>query len=159
MNVMASWFASILAALGFTQSQQNEPWVVATGEADGKPLIVRFRVAVPPGVNGKSHPALFTIKWAFEGGASGLPGTEIRERMARLEDLLTDHLEQNAVAFHTATITGNGVRELQWYARSGEEMMQGLNLALRGEPPFPIEVAHHSDPEWLAYHELVAEAQ
>ena len=159
MNVMASWFASILAGLGLTQTPQNEPWVVATREVDGKPLIVRYRAAIPQMVREKSHPALFTITWTFEGGDSGLPDSEIRERMERLEDLLTDHLEKSAVAFHTATITGNGVRELQWYARSREEMMQGLNLALRGELPFPIDVAHHSDPEWLAYHELVAEAQ
>jgi hypothetical protein len=156
---MPSWIASLLAALGFTQAPQNETWVVATGEVDGKPLIVRFRAAVPQTVREKSHPSLFTIRWTYEGGASGLPDSEIRERMERLEDLLTQHLEKDAVAFHTATITGNGVRELQWYARSGKEMMRVLNLALRGEPPFPIEVAHHSDPGWLAYHELVAEAK
>jgi len=71
--------------------------------------------------------------------------------MDLLEDLLDANLEEHRQAFLTVVVTGNGVREWQWYARDDNETLRQLNEALAGHDKFPIDVFMDDDPEWSAY--------
>jgi hypothetical protein len=154
---MAGLLATLLSAFGATEAPTADEWTVSTGQAAGKPVIARFRSAAPP--NAAAYPTLIVISWSYPEDSSGLPDSDVRERMDRLEDLLTERVEADGVAIHTATETGRGLREWQWYARSEEEMMQAVNGALRTEAPFPIEFASEHDPQWRAYTSVAAEPQ
>jgi hypothetical protein len=160
MKVMAGLLATILASFGLGQSPQDDvPWTVATAEVNGKPLIVRYRASAPTALDLATYGTLVVISWRFDGGESGLPASDARERMDDLEDRLTERLEPRGIAFHTATVTGDGVREWQWYARSAEEMMRNVNEALLGVPAFPIEISDEPDPQWQAYRGLSSQAR
>lgn len=135
----------------------DDPWSVATGEDEGKPLIFRLRTRPPAWPERDAYPHLVAISWNFEDegeGADGLPDPETVEGMELLEDRLVEFLEESEAACLTAVVTGNGVREWQWYARSPHGMMQILNEALAGLPQFPIEISAEKDPDWDGYRRL-----
>ncbi len=146
-----SLFASILALLGCSKGSVEDQWTVATGDDNGKPMIVRFRSNVPSGVDIKQYPHLLAITWKYEpSNDGGMPSKPDNERMVLLEQLL-DSLEVKCTAFMTVVVTCNGVKEWQWYSRDHEETMRDLNSALSGQKPFPIEISQQEDPGWSAY--------
>lgn len=138
----------------------DDPWSVATGEDEGRPLIFRLRTKPPAWHDRDDYPHLVAISWNFadddeaSDAVDGLPDAETVERMEVLEDRLVEFLEESQAACLTAVVTGNGVREWQWYARSPHGMMQILNEALCGLPQFPIEISAEEDPEWDGYRRL-----
>ncbi len=71
--------------------------------------------------------------------------------MAELEDLLESGLESVRQAFLTVIVTGNGVREWQWYARDPEKTMEIVNETLGHLEPFPVQFAFQADPDWEGY--------
>jgi hypothetical protein len=54
-------------------------------------------------------------------------------------------------AFLTVVVTGNGVREWQWYARNADQVMELVNETLGGSEPFPVEFSFQDDPQWEGY--------
>jgi hypothetical protein len=155
IRVSIALLAATLAVLTLARcAREDDGWVVVSGKHDGKPLIVRFRATMPRQLTPGRYPTLTTIVWRYEGAASGLPPDDVSTRMDRLEDLLAQRVEAQGVAFHTATVTGDGTREWQVYAQSEDAMTRALNDALRGDPVYPIEIHFAPDPEWLQYHGL-----
>ena len=138
--------------LGCAKSIPDEEWTVAVGEDKGKTMIVRFRTNIPSSVDDiKQYPYLMPISWRYEAGnGNGMPSKAEEGQMKLFEDLLKS-LETRRIAFLTASVTCDGVKEWQWYTRNKDEFMAALNSALRGQPSFPIQVAQQQDPEWSAY--------
>jgi hypothetical protein len=71
--------------------------------------------------------------------------------MAQLEDLLEEGLESVRQAFLTVVVTGNGVREWQWYARDAKKTMELVNETLGHLEPFPVRFSFQDDPDWTGY--------
>ena len=71
--------------------------------------------------------------------------------MTELEDLLESGIEKVEQAFLTAIVTGNGVREWQWYARDPKKLMELVNQTLGELEPFPVQFSFQHDPEWEGY--------
>jgi len=110
LRKLLSWF-------GESRSPLERPWTVATGLlAEGKPLVIRYLSDARGTVTCSNFPHLIVVRWQFDHDGSGLPDSGIRERMLRLEQLLEGVLEPRGLAVHTATATGGGVVEWQWYA-------------------------------------------
>ncbi len=127
-----SLLSGILGLFGCTRSTPNDQWTVATGEDNGKPMIVRYRSNPPSGVNIKEYPHLIAISWKYEPtNDSGMPSKQDNDRMVLLEELL-DSMESQRTAFMTVIVTSNGVKEWQWYSRNQEETMESLNSVLSG---------------------------
>jgi hypothetical protein len=80
-----------------------------------------------------------------------MPSEEAAERMSQLEDLLEPSFEGARQAFLTVIVTGNGVREWQWYAGNPEEVMKLVNETLGELEPFPVQFSFQADPEWEGY--------
>jgi hypothetical protein len=127
-------------------------WSVATAEDDGKPLIIRIRNQPPVFADKKALPQMLAVSWQYEPpNKQGMPSQEAAERMSQLEDLLGLAFEEAGQAFLTVVVTGNGVREWQWYVRDAEAIMAIVNEVLGEHEPFPVEFSFEMDPEWAAY--------
>jgi hypothetical protein len=135
----------------------DETWSVATAEDNGKQLVFRIRNSPPDFADRKDFPHLLAVCWEYESpNELGMPSPEVLARMSELEDLLADAFEDACEAFLTVIVTGNGVREWQWYARDPDGVMKLVNNTLRGLEPFPVGFSIQDDPEWAAYSRFIA---
>jgi hypothetical protein len=71
--------------------------------------------------------------------------------MGELEDFLIPAFEGKQEAFLSVIVTGNGVREWQWYAREEDAVMKLINEVLGQREPYPVEFVFQNDPDWEAY--------
>lgn len=128
----------------------GDQWSVAEGRDGDMPLIFRVR-EIPDTLDRSTYPHLIAIQWKYQAIGQGMPNPQTLKQMDQMEELLIQQLETKQDAILTVIVTGNGLRELQWYARSPEAMMTGLNKALSKLPPLPIEISGEEDPGWEAY--------
>jgi hypothetical protein len=130
----------------------DNSWSVATGEDEGKPLIFRIRNVPPSYATKETFPHLLAVYWQYESPSDqGIPSHEDATRMSQLEDLLEEAFEGARQAFLTVIVTGNGVREWQWYARNPDDVMELVNETLGQMEPFPVEFNFQEDPDWTGY--------
>jgi hypothetical protein len=136
----------------FRKSASDDTWKLATGEDAGRPLIFRIRNAAPRFARKEEFRHLLAVCWKYESpNDQGMPSQIDVDRMTQLEHLLTPAFENNQQAFLSVIVTGNGVREWQWYARAKEATMQLVNKTLGHLEPFPVEFVFQEDPDWQAY--------
>jgi hypothetical protein len=146
-----SLIASILGLFGCSKNNSKDSWTVATGEDNGKPMIVRLRSNIPDGVDIKNYPHLLGISWEYEPAReNGMPSETDHERMVLLEKLL-DALEIQKTAYMTVAVTCNGVKEWHWYSKNTDETIQLMNTALSEQAKFPIKILIEEDPAWSVY--------
>jgi Family of unknown function (DUF695) len=130
----------------------GDTWSMATGEDNGKPLIFRIRNQPPSFARKDSFPHLLAVCWPYESpNDQGMPSQDVVGRMSQLEHLLEPAFEGARQAFLTVVVTGNGVREWQWYARDPEAVMKLVNETLGEYEPFPVQFSFQDDPEWEGY--------
>ena len=130
----------------------DDTWTLATGEDDGKPLVVRIRNQPPSFARKESFPQLLAVSWHYEPDDDrGMPSHDVVERMGQFEEMLMSAFEDACQAFLTVTVTGNGARAWQCYARNADEAMELVNEALGAYDPFPVEFNFQNDPEWEGY--------
>jgi hypothetical protein len=130
----------------------EDTWRMATGEDDGKPLVIRIRERPPSFVRKKAFAYMLALCWKYTSrNRRGMPSPKTLERMEQLEDLLMPAFEGARQAFLTVVVTGNGVREWQWYARTPEDTMLLVNETLGPLEPFPVAFNFQADPDWDAY--------
>jgi hypothetical protein len=134
----------------------DDGWSVAIGEDNGKPLIFRIRNQPPSFARKAAFPHMVAVTWEYESpNDQGMPSAEDTQRMTELEELLEAGLENSRQAFLTVIVTGNGVREWQWYARDPEKVMELINETLGHREPFPVQFSIQDDPEWEGYNRFV----
>lgn len=127
-------------------------WFIAQGEDEGKPLIFRVRQERPEGISTDKYQHLLIVSWNYEPwNETGMPAQDQVTEMQFLENLLRAALEGPKQSFLTVVVTGNGVRELQWYSRDRAETMALVNKALSNHDPFPIQFIFQEDKAWEAY--------
>jgi Family of unknown function (DUF695) len=135
----------------------DETWRMATAEDDGKPLIFRIREHGPAFAIKAVFSHLLAVCWQYEPfNDQGMPAQDDVDRMAELEDLLKPAFEGAEEAFLTVIVTGNGVREWQWYARDPKTLMELVNDTLGELEPFPVQFSFQEDPEWEGYARFLA---
>jgi Family of unknown function (DUF695) len=134
----------------------DDRWSMATGEDNGKPLILRIRNQAPAFATKGAFPHLLAVSWQYDSpNNQGMPSAEEAQRMSHLEDLLKAGLEDVRQAFLTVVVTGNGVREWQWYAADPDKVMAQVNKMLGRLEPFPVQFCFENDPEWEGYSRLL----
>jgi hypothetical protein len=130
----------------------NDTWRMATAEDDGHPLIFRIREHAPSFAKKSVFPHLLAVSWQYDATINnGMPVQADVDRMTELEDLLVPAFEGAKAAFLTVIVTGNGVREWQWYASDQETVMKLVNDTLGELEPFPVQFSFQEDPEWEGY--------
>jgi len=130
----------------------DSTWFMATGEDQGMLLIYRIREAASTYAPKAAFPKLLAVTWEFDPSTNnGMPLPDALERMQQLEHLLEPVFSDARQAFLTVVVTGNGVREWQWYAKDPEAVMQLVNQTLGELDPFPVQFSFQDDPDWLGY--------
>jgi hypothetical protein len=136
----------------FRKVPPADSWKIAEAKDNGKPIIFRIRNAPPPFARKEQFPLMLGVCWKYESpNDSGMPSPSEAERMGELEDLLMPAFEGKKTAFLTVIVTGNGVREWQWYAQDKDAVMKLVNVTLGRKEPYPIEFVFEDDPDWQAY--------
>ena len=131
-------------------------WQVAKGEGLGHPVVVRYRVPVPPAADVASHDHSLRLSWLFaDPGQGAMPGAEALEAMNALERRLHALWEADATAILVAIVTFDGTREWVYYTSDAARCRRRLEDALRGEPRRPIEVVERRDPRWTYLREAL----
>jgi hypothetical protein len=128
----------------------SDQWSLATGEENGKMLICRIRLQAPGFATRSTFPRLLVVLWPFN-SPNGLPIPEDLERMTELEGLLQAPLEETRQGFLSVIVTGNGLREWQWYVRDAKSTMELVNRTLGELQPFPVQFSFQDDPDWAVY--------
>lgn len=130
----------------------DDLWTIATGQDGDKPLIFRIRNKAPSFARKSDFPHLIAVSWPYESLRDNeMPSQDVVEQMDQFEELVETALERARQAFLSVVVTGNGVREWQWYSRDPNETMELVNEALAGCDPFPIQLSLEEDPEWEGY--------
>lgn len=134
----------------------NDDWVVSTGEDEESAIIVRFRSSLPTPEVIERFSHVILISWAFEGRPeNGLPTSEQLSDMDEFEDLVQSKIQRDpSWAADAAVITAPGVREWRMFTPDPQIFIEGLNHALNGYGPYPLEIEALSDPDWVALVEL-----
>lgn len=132
--------------------QSARVWSLAESrnESTGQAIIFRYVDEFAPDFSRSSLPVRVFLVWRYESD-SGMPASDERQRMDLMEDALEPVVEASGVAILAIVLTGDGVREWTYYARSEHEFLARLNQALSGQAAFPIEIHVNDDPEWSAY--------
>lgn len=132
-------------------------WSTAVSKhlTEDRAIIYRYVSKLRDDFERSSQPAMMLVTWAYQ-GEDGMPSSAERERMGRLEDLLAPRLEATGLATLALVTTGKNFREWMYYAKSSEEFMRQLNLALGSESSYPIETDFRHEPSWNSYEEFRA---
>lgn len=139
------------------QSEQQDTWLTATGEGDGKPLVFRSRIKEFSGTNESDYPYLITIYWYYETDEeSGVPNEETNKAQIDFEDALESLVDSDAFSFLMLVVTGNGRKEWHWYASDVDVWMDKINELLANQPEYPIEIENSYEPDWALYHNFIS---
>ncbi len=123
--------------------------------ADGLPLVVRARQALPSAPDRQIYPWLVRITWRYQGDNVGMPPATDRRQIQDFEQAVEKPLAQKGIGEEVASITGNHAKEWRYYTYDRDEFMQRLNTALIGRPKYPIDLQSFSDPDWVALSKLL----
>lgn len=129
-------------------------YFTATGQEDGKPLIFRSLKDVPEGIDKADFPHLISITWRYDADANnGMPRADENNAQIVFEDALLP-LDANKISRLMLVVTGNGRKVWHWYVRDVENWMEEFNRALTGQPVYPIEITHTTEPDWRLYRDF-----
>jgi hypothetical protein len=133
-------------------SPNVQTWATAisTNASNNRKIIFRYAKELSPVFELASQPDRIIIVWRYE-SESGQPITEVHQQMNLLEDSLEPIIDAGRFATLALVSTGNNLCEWTYYAKSGDEFIDRLNVALAGMPVFPIEIHEASDPTWSTY--------
>jgi len=126
--------------------------VIGHVEEDGYPVLYRYLDEAPSDEKRAELPWLTVIAWTYDGSSrNGMPPEEVNVRMVDLEDRIAASVEATDFCEHRTSKTGNGLKELVYYIHDREAFSERLNLALDGQPRYPIEITFYHDPEWQEF--------
>ena len=135
----------------------DDAWFSAEGKQGGLPVIIRARQNLGSIAGVESHPELLRICWPFvPDAASGLPGTELNDRMNAFEEAIITDLERDQLCIFFCVYLHDGVKRWFAYTRDVQATSQRINAALVGHPRYPIEITVEDDPAWQEYADLLA---
>jgi uncharacterized protein DUF695 len=123
---------------------------ISTNAGNGRKIIFRYVKDLNPAFELASQPDRIIIVWRYESD-TGQPRTEEHQRMNFLEDALEPIVDAGRFATLALVSTGECLREWTYYAKSGDEFLDRLNVALAGMSAFPVEIHTASDPTWSMY--------
>lgn len=127
-----------------------QTWATAISRNGDRQIVFRFVKDFAADFQRKSQPDRVILVWKYK-SENGMPSRPERERMDELEDLLKPTIEDGGFSTIALVSTGENLREWIYYTKSEREFMTRLNVALRGQKAFPIQIHAAPDPHWTSY--------
>ena len=123
--------------------------VLGAVEEDGLPVIWRYVDRSPTAEERERTPWLTVISWSYDREVrNGMPPEDVNEQMIGLEDAIDDGVVAEGTCYALSSRTGNGLKELNYYIDERDAFLERINVALAGNPRYPIEITFYHDPEW-----------
>lgn len=128
--------------------------IIGKSMEDGFPVIYRFVDEIPGDEVLTRFPWLTVVSWKYDRDVrNGMPPEEITKQMIALEDAI-DGLAAAGLCRHAYSRTGNGRKELVYYIADQDDFMAAFNVALEGQPRYPLEIDFYKDPHWDDFRKL-----
>jgi hypothetical protein len=127
-------------------------WLLAQGERDGFPMIVRMASAyagLAP-VPGYDHHIILSVQYPHR-RPNGLPSGEDMDVLESIETQLCGLLEAGNESHCVLVITNNGLRDFILYTRDVEGAQRRLETAGKLFQGFVTELAIEPDARWEIY--------
>jgi hypothetical protein len=134
---------------------KDDDWSLSKAQINGVPLIIRTRSRMPALPDREIYDKLVIITWPYAENESGMPLTDERQAMYRLEDAIEQSIEPSGLAVQAVSMTGNGKKEWRYYTYDTDEFMAKLNKELAGHPAYPIDIQTFEDSNWEALSEWI----
>lgn len=130
-------------------SANTDAWVLAEGQFQGKPSLLRFRPGLREYAGNPNYPRRLIVKWPYnEDDPSGMPSSSQSDELGSFEDALVDALDTERLAILAFVFTHAGVREWHFYIGDASEVGKRINLALSDYPKLPISLQVENDSGW-----------
>jgi hypothetical protein len=129
-------------------------WATAeSSNLEGRRLVYRFVNVLRPDFDRRAQPTQIVLIWAYQSETGQPIGTDL-QRIYEFEDLLLT-LDDGRLSTLALVSTGEGSRDWIFYTRSEDEFLDSLNVALAGQPVFPIDIHAAPDAAWETYQVFV----
>ena len=130
----------------------QDEWLVARGERDGFPMIIRmasaYRGTGP--LPGYDHHIIVAANLRSPNPA-GFPSTKEGDDLQRFEQSLCAAVEVDNETLCVLVITNQGIRDFIFYTRNPDGAKAKLDAALPGLMGFKFEVTIEPDNDWDIY--------
>lgn len=130
----------------------QDQWLLARGERDGFPMIVRMAAAYrgKGSVSGYDHQVIISTTLRSPTPV-GFPSTEEGDDLQRFEESLCAALEGDGESLCVLVITNNGLRDFIFYTRNPHGVKAKMDAALPGLKGFVFQIAVEPDKDWEIY--------
>lgn len=137
-------------------SNDND-WVLAESEHEGRTYIYRFRQSIPHGIEPTDFPHVVTIQWPYDGSEyNGMPKPEVQQPMMRFEEAVSS-IEGPRIGFVLIVVTGDNRKEWTWHVRDTDTFMSELNCVLASHETYPIEIYYGRDDNWDEFRNFLSQ--
>ena len=134
---------------------RDDQWSVAEGDAEGSPVLIRFREQLLTVSDTTGYEQLLTILWPYADEGNGvLPTPEANSALEKFEERLCAAFEHDARAIVAAVVTTDGARQWIVYTDDINECGERLSNMPQNDEPYPIEMQADEDPQWSLLHEV-----
>lgn len=130
-------------------------WVLAEGEHEGHPLLIRFR-EFPEDFPRASYPDRVNLFWQMiETDENGWPNEIEFERLRVFEDRLVEAVECDGESILSLVLTCNGEKEFVFHTADVAIFLSRLNNMTQEQDRYPITLVKHTDPEWSYFDSVI----
>jgi hypothetical protein len=125
---------------------------VATGESDGKPLIVRTNMGARKFVAHPELPLRLGVQLAFRSpNEHGFPAKDEQPELDQIEERLLDCLQGPKAGFCVLVLTNDGRREFVCYVRDRDQASTIVDTIIAATPSHQMCYQLEEDPPWAYY--------
>jgi uncharacterized protein DUF695 len=127
-------------------------WLLARGERDGFPMIVRMAAAYRGvgALTGYGHHIIVGTTFRAPTPA-GFPSSEEGDDLQQFEERLCAAMESNNESLCVLVITNRGLRDFIFYTRDADGAKSRLDMTLAQLSGFKSHVVVERDEEWEIY--------
>lgn len=135
----------------------NDTWFAAEGgDDDEMPFLLRGRQYLLNFIQAGKYNHYVELNWSFrEETENGLPATEEKELMERVEKTLQAALEVDFQTVLAIVHTGDNEQTWIFYTKSVKEFQRRVNEALKPYEKLPVSIETEEDPDWEAYRHIL----
>ena len=135
----------------------QELGIIARTYEDDMPVIYKLVDELPDETTLESFPWLTLVSWDYDASENnGMPDDSAMDAMNCLERAIQDALVKNGLCRHAYSRTGNGQKNLVYYASNRDAFMAAFNDALIDHPKYPLEIGFYNDGDWDTFRKLLA---
>ena len=144
---------------GGRMSFDSLTWVVAEGDYDGRPVLIRLR-ELPKEFPASKYPDRLNVTWTMsEVDENGLPTENEFSRLSDFEDRLIDAVEPDEQSILVGALTCNAEKEFIFQTANASEFLKRLTNMPQEKDRYPIKIERYEDPDWSYFKAVMSQLE